>query len=139
MRSISAAMTWDLVSRGRWALSAIALTMLFAPALATAAEPARPPVRETPAREIYVPFEELNVLLEGPVRRVLMTRVASFHNRPHVDDAGSLTTSGTSADVSKYAITDAAQRLGRSRFRCRARAERCVGAFRELAAKSDLR
>ncbi|MCE9605146.1 MAG: hypothetical protein K8U03_09630 [Planctomycetia bacterium] len=26
------------------------------------------------AREIYVPFEELNVLLEGPVRRVLMSR-----------------------------------------------------------------
>jgi len=31
---------------------------------------AAPPI----AREIYVPFEELNVLLEGPVRRVLMTR-----------------------------------------------------------------
>ena len=57
-----------------YSILAIALTMLFAPALATAAEPARPPVRETPAREIYVPFEELNVLLEGPVRRVLMTR-----------------------------------------------------------------
>lgn len=37
----------------------------------TAAEPS---TEKTPAREIYVPFEELNVLLEGPVRRVLMTR-----------------------------------------------------------------
>jgi hypothetical protein len=33
MQSITAAMTWDLVSRGRWALSAIALTMLAFPML----------------------------------------------------------------------------------------------------------
>jgi len=50
---------------------------------------------------------------------VLIVRVASFHKRRHVSDAGSLIIRGTSAEVSKYAITDAVRRRGRSRFRSR--------------------
>jgi hypothetical protein len=35
------------------------------------------------------------------MRRELITRVASFHKRLHVGDEGSVTRSGTSAEVSK--------------------------------------
>ena len=46
------------------------------PASAPATSPAEPPANTAPkiVREIFVPFEDLNVLLENQPRRVLLSR-----------------------------------------------------------------
>ncbi len=58
-------------------LAAVGLSMGFILA-ATAGEAPnpglKPPAAEKPVREIYVPFEDLNVLLEGQPRRFLLSR-----------------------------------------------------------------
>lgn len=63
-----------LVSQRARAAALLALLLLGCAVMRPRATAAETSADKTPAREIYVPFEELNVLLEGPVRRVLMSR-----------------------------------------------------------------
>ena len=56
-----------------WFMTLVAGTLLLASTVvSTAQQP--PPQLDKPIREIYVPFEDLNVLLESPTRHVFMTR-----------------------------------------------------------------
>jgi hypothetical protein len=67
---------------------AIALTLT---PLASGQEPKAPSADEVPLREIFVPFEDLNVILEGPNERVFLTRdeyrklVDEAKTKPQVD------------------------------------------------------